>query len=45
VLADRAEGAALFGSGSDIPGFLGEGGAEIHGVTDYRLVFTSIPDL
>ena len=32
-------------AGSDIPGFLGEGGAEIHGVTDYRLVFTSIRDL
>jgi quinol monooxygenase YgiN len=29
-------------AGSDIPGFLGEGGAEIRGVTDYRLVFSSI---
>ena len=29
-------------AGSDIPGFLGEGGAEIRGVTDYSLVFSSI---
>jgi hypothetical protein len=83
VLADRAEGTALFGSlwasaeamsaseeteaplraelakqagtpvavedyqvpdeaASDIPGFPDEGGAEIRGVTDYRLVFSSI---
>ena len=29
-------------AGSDIPGFLGEGGAEIRGVTDYSRVFSSI---
>jgi hypothetical protein len=29
-------------AGSDIPRFPGEGGAEIRGVTDYRLVFSSI---
>jgi quinol monooxygenase YgiN len=32
-------------AGRDNPGLLGEGGAEIHGVTDYRLVFSSIRDL
>jgi heme-degrading monooxygenase HmoA len=31
-------------AGSDIPGFLDEGGAEICGVADYSLVFSSIRD-
>ena len=31
-------------AGSDIPGFPDEGGAEIRGVADYRLVFSSIRD-
>ena len=31
-------------AGRDIPGFLNEGGAEICGVTDYSLVFSSIRD-
>jgi hypothetical protein len=31
-------------AGSDIPGFLDEGGAEICGVADYTLVFSSIRD-